>query len=124
MTSSASGRPNAFDEEMYRRSAENVRRLLRALEHFGAPDVVIDETHLVAADSVTAFGAPPTRIDLLSSISGVSFDEAVEQAKHVIIAGEPLPVIGLAALRRNKLASGRGKDRDDLRRLPSTPSGS
>ena len=97
--------------------------MLRALELFGAPDIVLDEAHLGRADSVTAFGAPPTRIDLLSTISGVPFDEALDQATEVDVSGHPLRVIGLAALRKNKGASGRKKDRDDLRRLSGPSSG-
>lgn len=103
----------------YRRTPENVVRLLAALAAFGAPPVVLDRAHLEAPDSVTAFGQPPMRIDLLASISGVSFDDAQAQALHVDIEGEALPVIGLVALRANKRASGRKKDRDDLRQLPN-----
>ncbi len=101
----------------YRCTPENVARLVEALRAFGAPPVVIDPEHLVTPDRVTAFGAPPIRIDLLSSISGVSFEDAQAGAVVVDIDGEALPVIGLAALLANKLASGREKDRDDVKRL-------
>ena len=40
------------------------------LQEFGAPPVVLDRAHLEAADTVTAFGEPPIRIDLLSGLSG------------------------------------------------------
>ncbi len=106
----------------YRRAPDNVARLLSALGAFGAPPVVLDRAHLEAPDTVTAFGEPPTRIDLLSSISGVSFEDAQVAAVHVDINGDVLPVIGLLALRANKLASGRKKDRDDLKRLPDPAS--
>jgi hypothetical protein len=68
---------------------------------------------------VTAFGSPPIRIDLLASISGVTFEQASAQALRIEVAGEVVPVIGLAALRQNKRASGRPRDLDDLARLPT-----
>lgn len=106
----------------YRRTTENVTRVLAALQEFGAPPMVLDRAHLEAPDTVTAFGEPPVWIDLLSGISGVTFDEAAEDAVQVPLGGEVLPVIGLGALRMNKQASGRPKDRHDLEQLGG-PSG-
>jgi hypothetical protein len=105
----------------YRRTPENVTRVLAALQEFGAPPVVLDRAHLEAPDTVTAFGEPPIRIDLLSELSGVTFDEAREGAVEVPLDGELLPVIGLRALRANKAASGRPKDRHDLEQLGVDP---
>ncbi len=102
----------------YRATSENVARLVGAMTTFGAPVDVIDPVHLSTPNVVTAFGAPPIRIDLLSSISGVTFEQAHVDAVSVHVLGETLAVIGLAALRANKKATGRKKDRDDLKRLP------
>lgn len=105
----------------YRPSPDNVERLIRALSAFGAPEIVVDREQLAKPTSVTQFGAPPTRIDLLAGISGVTFEDAQATAIRVEIApGQLLPVIGLEALRTNKRASGRQKDRNDLRLL-TTP---
>lgn len=107
----------------YRRTPENVTRVLAALQEFGVPPVVLDRAHLEAQDTVTAFGEPPVRIDLLSGLSGVTFDEARDGAVQVPLDGELLPVIGLRALRANKVASGRSKDLHDLEQLGgSSPS--
>jgi hypothetical protein len=112
-------RATADIDFFYRTSPDNVERLIKALTAFGAPDVVVDRAQLAKPKSVTQFGEPPTRIDLLAGISGVTFEDALATAMLVEIApGQPLPVIGLEALRTNKLASGRKKDRDDLRLLP------
>ena len=105
----------------YRSTLENVERLMGAMRTFGAPVELVDALHLTAADSVTQMGAPPIRIDLLSSLSGVTFDEALADTIRVEVGGEVLPVIGLAALRQNKRATKRAKDRDDLRHLPAAP---
>ncbi len=101
----------------YRRTSENVTRLLAALQDFGAPPVTLDRSHLEMPDAVTAFGEPPMRIDLLSEICGVSFDAAQVESMEARVAGEAVPVIGLAALLANKRASGRRKDLDDLAHL-------
>lgn len=101
----------------YRCTPSNVTRLVLALADFGAPSVVIDVDHLSQQEAMATFGEPPNRIDLLASLSGVTFAEASEQKATMTFGGERLPIIGLEALRRNKRASGRKKDRDDLRRL-------
>jgi len=107
----------------YRRTPENVTRVLAALQEFGAPPVVLDRAHLEALDTVTAFGEPPTRIDLLSGLSGVTFDEAREGALEVPLDGDVLPVIGLRPLLANKRASGRTKDLHDVELLGGAPEG-
>lgn len=107
----------------YRRTPRNVTRVLAALQEFGAPPVVLDRAHLEAPDTVTAFGEPPTRIALLSGLSGVTFDEAREGALQIALDGDVLPVIGLHALLANKQASGRPKDRHDVELLGGGPEG-
>ena len=91
------------------------------MTQFGAPADLIDTEHLSTRDAVTQLGAPPVRIDLLAGISGVTFEHAAADEVQVEIAGETLPVIGIAALRANKQATKRRKDRDDLRHLPAAP---
>ncbi len=92
-----------------------------AMRTFGAPVALIDAQHLTAADSVTQMGTLPIRIDLLSSLSGVTFELAATGTIRLEIADEILPVIGLLALRQNKHATKRPKDRDDFRHLPAAP---
>jgi predicted nucleotidyltransferase len=101
----------------YRRTSVNVTRLILALADFGAPGNVMDAAHLASPEAVAGFGEPPHRIELLAGISGVTYEEAAHEAIEMEIHGDLVPIIGLDALRRNKRASGRKKDRDDLRRL-------
>jgi hypothetical protein len=61
----------------YRSSSHNIQRLMRAMTVFVALPALIDAQHLAAAVGVTQMGAPPIRIDLLSSLSGVTFEQAV-----------------------------------------------
>jgi hypothetical protein len=67
---------------------------------------------------IIQFGRPPTRIDLLNRIDGVTFAEAWETRATVCLdtpdRGVPLHFLGLEHLIRNKEAAGRPKDLDDL----------
>lgn len=102
---------------LYSQTAANVGRLCNALRDFGAPEQLIDRSFLLTPGAVTQIGVPPLRIDLLATITGVTFAEARSGAERAELHGQRLLVIGIDELRRNKQATGRPKDRDDLRRL-------
>ena len=70
-------------------------------------------------DKVYQLGLPPRRIDILTSISGVSFDEAAVDAIEGNLGPVKVRFIGKAAMARNKLASGRPKDIVDAELLKS-----
>ena len=100
---------------LYRCTEANVACLCVALEVFGAPPSIIDAQALLSPNTVTYFGVPPLRIDLLASISGVSSDEVFASALTTVIGSQTILVIGRDALLKNKKASGREKDRRDVR---------
>ena len=102
---------------LFRPTRMNVRKLLAAMDDFGAPPEVLDEEALMTAGIVTQFGQPPYRVDLLNAIDGVRFAKVWAGATVTTIAGQELRVIGLDELRKNKMASGRKKDAEDVRRL-------
>lgn len=102
---------------LYRPTARNVDALCAALVDFGAPSNVIDRDALLDPAIVTQFGQPPNRIDLMGTISGVTFAEAWKGSLQATLSGATLRVIGLEELRRNKAATGRKKDAEDLRKL-------
>jgi hypothetical protein len=101
------------------RSAENAARVWRALAAFGAPldDLAIRESDLTRPDVVAQFGLPPRRIDILTSVSGLTFAQAWANRVEEEVEGVRAPVLGLADLRLNKLATGRDKDRVDVKGL-------
>ena len=107
---------------LYRRTRKNVRNLCAAMNDFGAPREVIDQASLRTSGIVTQFGNPPYRIDLLNEIDGVSFLEVWNGATTVTLDGQKIRVIGLSELKKNKNATGRKKDEEDVRRLTSQPS--
>lgn len=63
-------------------------------------------------------GLPPVRIELLTSISGVSFDECFDSRIIEKMDDVGIDIINLEFLKRNKQASGRYKDLSDLENLP------
>ncbi len=105
-----------------RRSPENAERVWRALGRFGAPvlDLTLDD--LTTPDLVFQIGVAPRRIDILTSIDGVTFDETWPRRVTVELEGLDVPVIGRAHLIQNKRAAGRAKDLADLAWLDDQPS--
>jgi hypothetical protein len=104
-----------------RPSRENAERVYRALADFGA---TLDSVGVTFKDfetpgTVYQIGVPPRRIDILTEISGVTFDEAFEAHGSLDFEGRTIRYIGRGALIRNKEASGRPKDLADVERLQS-----
>ena len=64
--------------------------------------------------TVYQLGLPPRRIDVLTSISGVTFDEAWETRQLGTLGDLPVSFLGREALLKNKRASGRAKDLVDI----------
>jgi hypothetical protein len=104
---------------LVRPTRDNAARVWAALARFGAP---------LAAAAVTAddfanpglvyqIGLPPRRIDILTTISGISFDEAWASRVPFDVAARTVYFIGREALIQNKRASGRAKDLADVERL-------
>ena len=105
-----------------RPSAVNAGRVFDVLARFGAP---LHSAGVTAADfaqpgAVYQIGLPPRRIDLLTEISGVTFDEAWASRTTAEVDGRTVSFIGREALIKNKEASGRPKDAADVARLRKT----
>lgn len=100
-----------------RPSSENATRLLAALDAFGFGDVGLDVAALTAPERIVQFGVPPNRIDLLTSISGVTFEDAWRSRVSSQLDGLPVAFLGRDALLANKRASARPKDLADVAEL-------
>jgi len=96
---------------------ENARKVLRALAEFGAPLTNLREDDLVDPETVYQIGLPPRRIDIITGIDGVTFEEAWQSRVISQIADLPVPFLGWDSLLRNKKASGRLKDLADVELL-------
>lgn len=112
----AHGEPRATgDLDIWvRPSADNAERVHRALREFGAPlhDLTIDD--LSAAYTVFQIGVAPARIDILTAITGVSFERAWANRVMIDVEGLSVPCIGKRELIDNKRALGRPKDLADI----------
>lgn len=97
---------------------DNARRVSGALQRFGFSAAAVKPETFTEPGKVHMFGHPPVRVDWLTAPSGVTFEECYVRRLDIILEGVPEPLISLAALRANKLASGRDKDRADLKQLP------
>lgn len=104
---------------LVRPTPENAERVWRALVGFGAPlgAARIEPRDFATPGLVYQIGLPPRRIDVLTEISGVSFDEAWATRVIAELDGRPVPFLGRATLIANKRASGRLKDLADVERL-------
>lgn len=104
---------------LVRADAKNARRVVAALDAFGAPlaTLGVTEQDFGTEGLVVQIGLPPRRIDILTEITGVTFDEAWESRVTAELEGRRIPAIGIDALIRNKRATGRPRDLEDVRRL-------
>ena len=98
-------------------SPDNSERVYCALAQFGAPLHEVDEATFVKTGVVFQIGVAPRRIDIMSSVSGVQFDEAYRRRQIVEIEGLSIPILSYDDLIRNKRATGRDKDRLDADKL-------
>lgn len=98
-------------------SEENAERVCSALSKFGAPLGELSKQDFVAPGTVVQIGAAPRRIDILTHITGVEYEDAESQVVMIELEGLTVPVIGLAHLLQNKAAVGRPQDRADIARL-------
>lgn len=102
-------------------SAENAERLIQALEHFGFGQAGLKPADFSGAHRVVQLGVPPNRIDFITSIAGVTFEEAWAGRVAGKYGSQPVFYLGKAELIRNKRAAGRAQDRADLEWLSHEP---
>lgn len=102
-------------------SPANARRLRKVLVEFGFGDGAPDESVLAEKGRVFMIGVPPFRIDVLTKVTGVSFERAWKERVRVKLEMGTLPFISRALLIRNKRAADRAKDRADLALLGAAP---
>lgn len=100
------------------RRRENAERIVSCLRAFGFEAENLTPELFESPNRVVRMGVAPLRIEVLTDIDGVAFDECAARAETLLIGNTPVPLISLADLKQNKRASGRPKDMDDLEHLP------
>ena len=99
-------------------SAKNAGGIDAALREFGFAGSSLSPELFLVPNNVVRMGVPPMRLEIITSVSGVQFEECYAERKMVRIDEILVPVISLPRLRENKAASGRSKDLADLDNLP------
>ena len=97
-----------------RPTPDNAQQLVEILNQFGFAQAGFKETDFVKPEQMIQLGRAPSRIDLLTSISGVRTEEAFATKVSATIDGIPVFILGKDALIRNKRAVGRPQDLADL----------
>ena len=98
-------------------SPDNAMRVFRALAGFGAPLAGIHVEDFAVPDLIYQLGVPPTRVDILTSITGVDFEEAWGRRKVAEFGDIQTKFISLGDLITNKRTTGRTTDLADCERL-------
>ena len=96
-------------------SHENAERLTQVIERFGFGDLNLSADDFLHEDQVIQLGVAPNRIDLLTFISGVNFQDAWVTREQGELEGLTVPFISKEMLKRNKAAT--GQDLVDLEHL-------
>lgn len=98
---------------------ENAIKVSAVLQQFaGFAAATVRPSMLRHRGKVFKFGREPVRIDLLTSPSGLAFEQCFERRHIVNLDGVRVPLISFDDLKRNQAATGREKDLADLRNLP------
>jgi len=96
---------------------ENARRVIAALTEFGFGSVGLTAADLEQPEQVIQLGMPPVRVDIITSVTGVSWAKAWEGKEPGRYGGLPVYYLGRDQLLTNKRATGRAKDLADIEAL-------
>jgi len=102
---------------LVRPDEENALRVMKALDEFGFGSIGLKDTDFIHQDKIVQLGVPPVRIDIITSISGVSWGKALAGAVKGNYGEIPVSYLGRDEFIENKRAIGRLKDRADLEAL-------
>lgn len=102
---------------LVRPSAENARKILSSLADFGFGSLGLSADDFKGPDSVVQLGVPPVRIDIITSITGVSWEEADKGKREGLYGDVPVYFLGREEFIANKRAIGRKKDLADVESL-------
>ena len=96
---------------------ENSERIMASLKEFGFGNIGLTEGDFSKTDQIIQLGVPPVRVDIITSLSGVAWEEADKDKVAGQYGDVPVNYIGRRQFVANKKASGRKKDLADLEAL-------
>ena len=100
-------------------SSQNADAVLRALRRFGAPLHNLTREDLQKDGTIFQIGVSPRRIDIITTASGLQFEDAYGKSLSLNIEGIELHILSIDDLIQNKRAVGRTKDMADVEALES-----
>lgn len=95
----------------------NAQKVYQALLRFGAPLQGVKTEDFLDDDLIYQIGIAPNRIDILTSVMGVTFDEALADSRWIDYDGVPVRIMGRDTLIRAKKAADRPQDRLDVEKM-------
>jgi hypothetical protein len=98
-------------------STINAQKIILCVNEFGFSSFKLKVEDFTKEGNIIQLGYPPLRIDLLTEIDGVTFEECYDNKKVIDIEGLQVNFIGYWDLLKNKKVSGRHKDLDDIENL-------
>jgi len=98
-------------------SRENANRLVAVLDRFGFGSLNLNSEDFTKDDQIIQLGYPPNRIDIITSVTGLKFSDCYKKRRSFSLDDIQIQTISLDDLKKNKKASGRYKDLDDLENL-------
>jgi len=98
-------------------SPENSKKVYNSLAEFGAPLEQINTETFTGKGIIFQIGVVPRRIDILTFIDGVKFDKAYKDKENIEIEGITIPFLSKENIIKNKKATGREKDKLDVKYL-------
>jgi len=96
---------------------KNAERLVQAIEDFGFASLGLEAEDFLVPDQIVQLGYPPSRIDLITTLPGVTFEACYPSRVETLIDDLTIHFIDLENLKNNKRASGRYQDLADLENL-------
>lgn len=112
----AHGRPRATQDIDFwvEPTPQNARRVCRALADFGFEELAKAQPEFATPERMATLGRPPLRIDIMTSIDGVSFEKAWAGRASITLDGHEVSFLGRTEFIENKHAAGRAKDLADI----------
>lgn len=110
-------RPTGDMDIWVSRNSENAQKVVAVLREFGFSSSDLSPELFTLEKSIVRMGVPPFKLEIITFIDGVTFDECFENRNVSEIDGVPVDLISLHHLKINKKAAGRPKDINDLENL-------
>jgi hypothetical protein len=111
-------RPTADFDVWIALSPTNAERAVAAISAFGFSQPMLTPELLLEPNRIIRMGVPPMRLEVMNTIDGVEFSDCFARREQTVLDDAiPVNLISLDDLKRNKRASNRAKDRDDLEHL-------